>query len=205
MLAAGKRQDDRSAQAAPAADAGAGTDEELARLAAEGKEAALFALVRRYKSLVMEKAETWRGRQRDEAVFLGAERMLWAGLHYPEAGGEPFSEWAAGCLNEALAGLKDEPAYGGAADPPAGSGSSARRGGADLEMDLDQLLNAVPAGAREELWNAFSALEKRVFLLYNEGRSYQEMAEEMGRSVKSVDNALCRIKRKITVTVGQCR
>lgn len=184
---------------------GAGSDEELACLAVNGEEAALFELVRRYKFLVMKKAEAWQGRQRDEAVFRGAERLLWAGLHYPEAAGVPFAEWAVSCLDETLADMKEMLASGGTAclhdenEPPA------RSGGAGTETDLDQLLNAVPAAVREEVWNAFSALEKRVFLLYNEGRSYQEMAEEMGRPVKSVDNALCRIKRKISLTVGQYR
>ena len=43
-----------------------------------------------------------------------------------------------------------------------------------------------------------SSLEKEVLLLYMEGKSYIEISEEMGRHVKSVDNALQRIKRKLT-------
>ena len=42
-----------------------------------------------------------------------------------------------------------------------------------------------------------SSLEKEVLLLYMEGKSYIEISEEMGRHVKSVDNALQRIKRKL--------
>ena len=42
-----------------------------------------------------------------------------------------------------------------------------------------------------------SDLEKQVLVLYMEGKSYVEISEAMGRHVKSVDNALQRIKRKL--------
>jgi RNA polymerase sporulation-specific sigma factor len=36
-----------------------------------------------------------------------------------------------------------------------------------------------------------------------EGRSYQEIGEELGRHVKSIDNALQRIKRKLEVHLAE--
>ena len=42
-----------------------------------------------------------------------------------------------------------------------------------------------------------SSLEKEVLIRYVEGKSYQEISEETGRHVKSVDNALQRVKRKL--------
>ncbi len=42
-----------------------------------------------------------------------------------------------------------------------------------------------------------SGLEKEVLVRYMEGKSYVEIADEMGRHVKSIDNALQRIKRKL--------
>ena len=42
-----------------------------------------------------------------------------------------------------------------------------------------------------------SDLEKEVLVRYMEGKSYVEISEEMGRHVKSIDNALQRIKRKL--------
>ena len=42
-----------------------------------------------------------------------------------------------------------------------------------------------------------SDLEKDVLVRYMEGKSYVEIADEMGRHVKSIDNALQRIKRKL--------
>ena len=42
-----------------------------------------------------------------------------------------------------------------------------------------------------------SPFEKDVLALYLDGRSYQEISEQLGRHTKSVDNALQRVKRKI--------
>ena len=42
-----------------------------------------------------------------------------------------------------------------------------------------------------------SDLEKDVLVRYMEGKSYVEIAQEMNRHVKSIDNALQRIKRKL--------
>ena len=42
-----------------------------------------------------------------------------------------------------------------------------------------------------------SDLEKDVLVRYMEGKSYVEIADEMGRHVKSIDNALQRIRRKL--------
>ncbi|WP_156450435.1 RNA polymerase sporulation sigma factor SigH [Sporosarcina sp. HYO08] len=49
----------------------------------------------------------------------------------------------------------------------------------------------------EEMNKVLSALEKEVLALYLEGQSYQEISDELNRQVKSVDNALQRIKRKL--------
>jgi len=42
-----------------------------------------------------------------------------------------------------------------------------------------------------------SDLEWRVLMAYLDGKSYQEIADELGRHVKSIDNALQRVKRKL--------
>ena len=42
-----------------------------------------------------------------------------------------------------------------------------------------------------------SSLECEVLCLYIEGKSYQEIADELNRPVKSIDNALQRVKRKL--------
>ena len=42
-----------------------------------------------------------------------------------------------------------------------------------------------------------SELEAEVLQLYMDGKSYQEIADMLDRHVKSIDNALQRIKRKL--------
>lgn len=42
-----------------------------------------------------------------------------------------------------------------------------------------------------------SDLEWKVLMSYLDGKSYQEIAEELNRHVKSIDNALQRVKRKL--------
>lgn len=51
---------------------------------------------------------------------------------------------------------------------------------------------------RGRIGEMLSELEKQVLELYMDGKSYQEISEEMGRHVKSIDNALQRVKRKLT-------
>jgi RNA polymerase sporulation-specific sigma factor len=56
---------------------------------------------------------------------------------------------------------------------------------------------------RQRLSEVLSGLEVEVLSLYVEGRSYQEIGEELGRHVKSIDNALQRIKRKLELTLDE--
>lgn len=42
-----------------------------------------------------------------------------------------------------------------------------------------------------------SELERQVLMLYLDGRSYQEISVDLNRHVKSIDNALQRVKRKL--------
>ncbi len=42
-----------------------------------------------------------------------------------------------------------------------------------------------------------SDLERKVLALYLDGQTYQEISEELNRHVKSIDNALQRVKRKL--------
>lgn len=49
----------------------------------------------------------------------------------------------------------------------------------------------------EKMNQILSDLEWKVLMSYLDGKSYQEIADELGRHVKSIDNALQRIKRKL--------
>lgn len=50
---------------------------------------------------------------------------------------------------------------------------------------------------------SLSDFEWRVLLLHTRGRSYHEIAEHMKKPVKSIDNALQRIKKKLSEKVNQ--
>ena len=50
---------------------------------------------------------------------------------------------------------------------------------------------------REKAEEVLSSLEKEVLDLYLDGKSYQEIGAKLNRHVKSIDNALQRVKRKL--------
>lgn len=52
----------------------------------------------------------------------------------------------------------------------------------DIELKMSEIL---------------SDLERKVLMLYLDGRSYQEISSDLNRHVKSIDNALQRVKRKL--------
>ena len=50
---------------------------------------------------------------------------------------------------------------------------------------------------KEQLWNKLSNMEKKVLQLYLEGNNYTSIARMLGKSDKSIDNALSRIRQKL--------
>lgn len=52
-------------------------------------------------------------------------------------------------------------------------------------------------GLEDKMSEILSDLERKVLMLYLDGRSYQEIAVDLSRHVKSIDNALQRVKRKL--------
>ena len=63
---------------------------------------------------------------------------------------------------------------------------------ADLLISAEEI-----AKIRDSVDRHLSELETDVLSLYMDGKSYQEIADLLGRHVKSIDNALQRIKRKL--------
>jgi RNA polymerase sporulation-specific sigma factor len=49
----------------------------------------------------------------------------------------------------------------------------------------------------EKIGEILSDLERQVLALYLDGQSYHEISAELNRHVKSIDNALQRVKRKL--------
>jgi len=58
---------------------------------------------------------------------------------------------------------------------------------------------------RQSVAEALSCLEVDVLRLYVEGKSYQEISDRLGRHVKSIDNAVQRIKRKLDPNLADTR
>ncbi|MFD1414784.1 RNA polymerase sporulation sigma factor SigH [Oceanobacillus jeddahense] len=68
----------------------------------------------------------------------------------------------------------------------------------------EMLINREEFGAMEfKLSELLSGLEKQVLQLYLDGCTYQEIAEQLNRHVKSIDNALVRVKRKLEILLEE--
>ena len=62
----------------------------------------------------------------------------------------------------------------------------------------DMIINQEDLGnIHQKINEVLSGLEQEVLSAYLDGKSYQEIAEALGRHVKSIDNALQRVKRKL--------
>ncbi len=62
----------------------------------------------------------------------------------------------------------------------------------ELIINMENLGNI-----RTKINEVLSGFEQEVLNAYLDGKSYQEIAEALGRHVKSIDNALQRVKRKL--------
>ena len=94
---------------------------------------------------------------------------------------------------------------------------SAPRPDDEGERSVDKLLGPDPASdpadqivskesmdkARSCMADLLTTLEVDVLRLYVEGNSYQDISERLGRHVKSIDNSLQRIKRKVNQRLQQ--
>ena len=62
----------------------------------------------------------------------------------------------------------------------------------EIIINREDLINI-----NDKIKEVLSGLEQEVLNAYLDGKSYQEIAESLGRHVKSIDNALQRVKRKL--------
>jgi RNA polymerase sporulation-specific sigma factor len=69
----------------------------------------------------------------------------------------------------------------------------------DAETNPEEIIidNEKIKSMRERIGKLLSRLEWEVLAAYMDGRSYQEIARDMDKSVKSIDNALQRVKKKL--------
>jgi RNA polymerase sporulation-specific sigma factor len=190
---------------------GALTDEELVPLAKNGDETASDELYHRYKNIVRGKARPYFlvGADRDDLIQEGMIGFFKAMRDYDGGKNDSFRPFAEICITrQILTAIKQatrmkhrplnryeslfKPAFdeesdktladviGTAADPE--------------ELYLKQEFNAALMSAVDR---SLTEYERGVLDRFLDGRSYSEIADSLGHSVKSVDNALQRIRKKL--------
>ncbi|MBQ1907015.1 MAG: sigma-70 family RNA polymerase sigma factor [Firmicutes bacterium] len=189
------------------------TDEQLwerASLGDKGSEEELFA---RYKESVRGRARLYfmPGAEREDVVQEGMIGLFNAIRTYDPSRGASFSTYAGLCINSRiLTAVRDN---SGNRQQPLNSARSldeAQETGDGETSTLGERLPAGPSSDPEEAAlsrelegligpdsGIFSRLEKRVLALLMEGRGYRDIAEELGKSPKQIDNAIQRIRGKI--------
>ena len=190
------------------------SDEELALRFQSGDSAALEILIQRYRRFARAKTRTYFlvGADADDVEQEGMIGLYKAARDFRADRQSSFRAFAELCVTRqvisaikaatrqkhqplnryvSISGVRgsDDPAEGAvedllddhrAADP------------ADEVVSQEQI-----AKIRRSMAENLSSLEVEVLRLYVEGKSYNEIGSHLGRHVKSIDNALQRIKRKL--------
>lgn len=175
------------------------TDEELIARIRSGETGVTEYLLEKYKPLVKKQARTMylMGGENEDLIQEGMIGLFRAISTYRQGEGS-FYGFALLCINrqmytavQASARKKHEPlnAYVSLDEEP--------------QMPLEDspetmFLLQEKEGKREDMIaRHLSSLEKKVLALYLEGMSYGQIAEQIGRPEKSVDNAIQRLKKKL--------
>ncbi len=198
--------------------------DELALIAAAqaGDEAASAAIVTRYRAFVRCKARSYflAGADRDDVVQEGMIGLYKAIRDYDPDRQASFRSFAELCVTRQLiTAIKSATRQ---KHTPLNTYVSLNRS-THMEEEGDRVLEDILAAKevcdpadivisawettniREGFMQVLSPFESEVLRLYVEGKSYQEVADLLGRHVKSVDNALQRVKRKIEFQIERCR
>ena len=72
-----------------------------------------------------------------------------------------------------------------------------------LVSDVDITVNLVGGELMARIKSRLSPAEEEIFSMWTEGMSYAEIAEELGKTVKNVDNAVQRIKKKAKAVIKE--
>lgn len=187
-------------------------DPELLSLVREGDDVALEVMIDRYRGFARSKAKTYflPGADREDVVQEGMIGLFKAIRDYDVTKG-PFSCFAELCVTRQIhtaikhANRHKHRTLSGAlsleAHPPSSPEDSLTLYESLPDVGPDIADGVASADAvdrlRHELTDMLTALEQEVLRLYIEGRSYREMAEWLGSSLKSIDNALQRVKMKL--------
>ena len=186
-------------------------DEPLCALAASGDREAEEALVVRYNRLVRMCARPCflAGGDSEDLIQEGMLGLLSAIREYDPGKSAAFRTYAEICIrNRLFSAVKaaarnkhtplnqsvsiESPLYGGA-----GQSGSQAKDPEEILLDRESLRERM-----EALMGRLSRFEAGVLRLYLSGLSYSEIAAQVGKSPKSVDNAVQRIRRKLAQRIS---
>lgn len=192
------------------------TEEELLERARAGERGAGDLLVRRYFRLVKRCARPYflAGADNDDLIQEGMLGLLKAVREFDSGKGVPFAQFARVCVSRTIisavrSSLAARHSVLNDAIPlekPLFE-DIARASGGEAGIAADPEALVIGMEAREELLveldRVLSDFEGKVLSLFLDGYSYEEMAAKLGRPVKSVDNAVQRIRRKSAQLINQ--
>ncbi|MDN5293464.1 MAG: polymerase sporulation-specific sigma factor [Eubacteriales bacterium] len=188
-------------------------DEEVVAYAREGDEAALEYLINKYKNFVKAKARSYFlvGADQEDIIQEGMIGLFKAIRDFRPDKLSSFRAFAELCITrQIITAIKTATRQ---KHIPLNSYVSLNK--PIYDEDSDRTLLDVISGtkitdpeelivSREEFYDIeekmgelLSSLEWKVLMSYLEGKSYYEIAVELKRHVKSIDNALQRVKRKL--------
>lgn len=199
------------------------TDEELIEFSHQGRDSATDYLLEKYKPLVRKKARTLYliGGDNDDLIQEGMIALYKAIREFDRTRESSFAAFAALCIEHQLYNvikganrLKNSPLNSYISlDTP----TDDREGNPRRETLADTLLPTELINPedilidRENVTDIERALEERlsefeceVVKLYIDGHNYQQIGELLGKSGKSIDNALQRIKKKLGEMKKSC-
>jgi RNA polymerase sporulation-specific sigma factor len=178
------------------------SDEFLVQAARDGNAAALDTLLSRFKPLVKAKAAAYylTGGDRDDLIQEGMIGLYKAFLDYAPEKNPVFSAFASLCVNrqiltaiKAAARRKHQPLNASL------SLESAEITNPGAGTNPEALLISRESSEKINLFirQSLSALEYDVLMLHMEGMAHAQIAETLGKPLKSVDNTLQRVRRKV--------
>ncbi len=189
------------------------TDEEIVSMAQEADGTALEYLLNKYKNFVRSKARSYFliGADHEDIVQEGMIGLYKAIRDFKHDKLSSFRAFAELCITrQIITAIKTATRQ---KHIPLNSYVSLNKPLYDEESDRT-LLDVIIEGRatnpeellisqedlmsiRDKIDEVLSGLEQEVLAAYLDGESYQEIAENLGRHVKSIDNALQRVKRKL--------
>ena len=186
-------------------------DEELIQKLREGDERIMDYILEKYKPLVLRKANAMFliGGDTDDLIQEGMIGLFKAIRDYRSDRETSFFNFAELCINrqrysavEASNRKKHVPlnTYVSFYSQTTEEGKSLAETLLTDQMDDPEQLVIEQENFTafwEQLREQLSALERQVLDAYLEGKNYRQIAEKLGKSPKTIDNALSRIKGKI--------